>query len=71
METETKTLLEIKKDALIRAMAVAGGNRTKAAEILGVSIRSIRNWILEFGLSEIFPARVGGYFPPRKSVKNG
>lgn len=44
------TLREIERQVLERTLESTGGNRTRAAEILGVSIRTVRNKIRGFGL---------------------
>ena len=44
------TLDEIEKQAIINALARCDGNRTKAAELLGVSRKTILNKIKQFGL---------------------
>ncbi len=41
---------EIEKQHLERTLALAGGNRTHAAEMLGISLRTVRNKIREYGL---------------------
>lgn len=48
----------LKKEAE-KALGQAEGNRTKAAEILGVSVRTVRNWIKKFNLSEKYPFKRG------------
>jgi DNA-binding NtrC family response regulator len=47
------TLRDMEKQLLERTLESTRGNRTRAAEILGVSLRTVRNKIREFGL----PAR--------------
>jgi DNA-binding protein Fis len=32
-----------------------GGNRTKAAAVLGISVRTLRNWINKYGLTRSHP----------------
>jgi DNA-binding NtrC family response regulator len=49
------TLRDMEKQLIERTLEATGGNRTRAAEILGVSLRTVRNKIREFGL------------PPRRS----
>jgi two-component system response regulator AtoC len=44
------TLRDMEKQLLERTLVATGGNRTKAAEMLGVSLRTVRNKIREFGL---------------------
>jgi DNA-binding NtrC family response regulator len=53
--TEGVTLRDMERQLLERTLEATGGNRTRAAEILGVSLRTVRNKIREFGL------------PPRRS----
>lgn len=45
---------QIHKRWLIRCMKKFNGNRTKIANYLGVSIRTVRNWLLDFGLKDKF-----------------
>jgi DNA-binding NtrC family response regulator len=47
---EGVTLRDMEKHLVQRALEATGGNRTRAAEILGVSLRTVRNKIREFGL---------------------
>jgi DNA-binding NtrC family response regulator len=44
------TLREMERQLLESTLAATGGNRTRAAGILGISIRTIRNKIREYGL---------------------
>ena len=48
--TANSTLDEIEKQAVINALAKCNGNRTRAAELLGVSRRTILNKIKQFGM---------------------
>jgi DNA-binding NtrC family response regulator len=50
------SMRELERHLLETTLRVTGGNRTRAAEILGVSLRTIRNKIREYGL------------PPRRYV---
>jgi DNA-binding NtrC family response regulator len=45
-----KTIRELERHLLESALAETCGNRTRAAEMLGVSLRTIRNRIREYGL---------------------
>lgn len=47
------TLSEIEKEAVRQALVATGGNRTRAAEQLGVSRRTLHRKILEFGFDEV------------------
>jgi DNA-binding NtrC family response regulator len=44
------TLQEAEKQLLERTLKATGGNRTRAAEMMGVSLRTVRNKIREYGL---------------------
>jgi len=47
------TLLQLERRLLETTLEATGGNRTRAAELMGVSLRTVRNKIREYGL----PAR--------------
>jgi len=55
MPAQSVTLRDMERQLLEKTLEATGGNRTRAAEILGVSLRTVRNKIREFGL------------PPRRS----
>jgi DNA-binding NtrC family response regulator len=40
---ETLNVAEAEQQLILRALQVTGGNRTKAAELLGISVRTLRN----------------------------
>jgi two-component system response regulator AtoC len=44
------TLREAEKKLLTRTLEATGGNRTRAAAMLGVSLRTVRNKVREYGL---------------------
>jgi len=44
------TVRELERALLEKTLGATGGNRTRAAEMLGVSLRTVRNKIREFGL---------------------
>jgi len=46
------TLADMERHMILQTLHETGGNRTRAAEILGVSVRTIRNKINEYGLRE-------------------
>ena len=45
-----QTLRQVEKQLLERTLEATGGNRTRAAAMLGVSLRTVRNKIREYGL---------------------
>jgi DNA-binding NtrC family response regulator len=51
-EPSPTTLAEMERHMILATLHETGGNRTRAAEILGVSVRTIRNKINEYGLKE-------------------
>jgi len=44
------TLRELERQLVERTLEATGGNRTRAADLLGVSLRTVRNKIREYGL---------------------
>jgi transcriptional regulator with PAS, ATPase and Fis domain len=49
---EVKALHEVEKEHILRALSKTSGNRTKTAELLGISIRTLRNKLNEYQLAE-------------------
>lgn len=47
------TLEALEKQAILRTLKEAGGNRTHAAEMLGISRRTLHRKIAEYGFSEV------------------
>ncbi|RMG03641.1 MAG: sigma-54-dependent Fis family transcriptional regulator [Nitrospirae bacterium] len=45
-----KTIREMEKDLIIKTLQMTGGNRKRAAESLGISVRTLRNKINEYRL---------------------
>jgi DNA-binding NtrC family response regulator len=45
------TMREMEKLLICRTLADTGGNRTHAARSLGISLRTLRNKLNEFGLT--------------------
>lgn len=56
MTTENPTFKEMKKLLVEQALVRCGGNKTHAAKLMGVSLRSMRNYIREFGLVQYISA---------------
>lgn len=50
---ETLTLEEMERRMILNTLDRTGGNRTRAAEVLGVSVRTIRNKLNAYGVAEI------------------
>ncbi len=48
----TGTMKDMERDLIIKTLRETGGNRTKAAQLLGISVRTIRNKIKEFGITD-------------------
>jgi two-component system response regulator FlrC len=46
----TGTMKDMERDLIIKTLRETGGNRTKAAQLLGVSVRTIRNKIKEYNI---------------------
>ena len=44
-----RTMQEIERDAILRALQETGGNRTRAAEILGIGLRTLQRKLREYG----------------------
>jgi two-component system response regulator FlrC len=51
-DTEIKTVAEMEKDLILRTLEKTQDNKTKAAEILGISSRTLRNKLKEYSLDE-------------------
>ena len=50
LPTDVMPLKEMERQMIVRALEKTGGNRTQAAEILGIAVRTLRNKINEYGL---------------------
>jgi DNA-binding protein Fis len=47
------------KQLTIRALTETKGNRVHAAKLMGISLRTVRNWIHKYGLGHKFPRSPG------------
>ena len=43
-----KPLRELEKEAILEALRACEGNRTRAAELLGISVRTLRNKLRQY-----------------------
>jgi DNA-binding NtrC family response regulator len=48
-EASVRTMQEIEKEAILRTLRETEGNRTKAAEILGIGLRTLQRKLKEYG----------------------
>jgi len=46
--TKNKTLKDLEREFILKTLAEQGGNRSKTAEILGISVRTLRNKLKEY-----------------------
>jgi len=50
-DDQITSLEQVEKDHILRAIEICDGNRTQAARQLGISIRTLRNKLHEYGMS--------------------
>jgi DNA-binding NtrC family response regulator len=48
-----RTLADVERDLILETLAHCAGNRTRAAAILGISIRTLRNKLKEYSAAGI------------------
>ena len=48
----TKTLKDIEKELICDTLTRVDGNKTKAAKLLGISVRTLWNKVNEYGMTE-------------------
>jgi two-component system, response regulator FlrC len=54
-----RTLADVERDLIIETLAHCLGNRTRAATVLGISIRTLRNKLKEYARAGIVVPRHG------------
>jgi two-component system response regulator FlrC len=52
VQGDTTTMRDMERQLIARTLEKTGGNRTHAARILGISLRTLRNKLNEFGLQD-------------------
>ncbi|MCE5230756.1 sigma-54 dependent transcriptional regulator [bacterium] len=52
-DSEPETLEEMERRLILRTLERTGGNRTRTADLLGVSVRTIRNKLNQYGLCAV------------------
>jgi DNA-binding NtrC family response regulator len=52
-ESEIISLEEMERRLILKSLRSTGGNRTKASELLGISVRTLRNKLNEYRLQGI------------------
>ncbi len=53
--SEIKPLEEIEREAILKALRLTKGNKTKAAELLGITVRTLRNKLKEYEEKGLLP----------------
>lgn len=53
---EVPTLATVEKEHILQTLKIARGNRTHAAQILGISLRTLRNKIRQYRIEGTFVA---------------
>lgn len=59
-DTDSRNLRDIERRMILSTLAEQNGNRTRAAEVLGISIRTLRNKLKEYTLEGFEVPRGGG-----------
>lgn len=54
-EEQNNTLYEMEKNMILETLNKTDGNKTKASKILGISVRTMRNKLNEYGIKEGLP----------------
>ena len=54
-----RKLDDVERDLIIGTLARCGGNRTWAADILGISVRTLRNKMVQYDAAKDSPPKMG------------
>ncbi len=54
-----RKLDDVERDLILQTLARCGGNRTWASDILGISIRTLRNKLLRYEVGDTIPGKCG------------
>ncbi len=53
------TVDKLIKDHMIKVLTITDGNRTHAAKMLGLNLRTFRNWMYRYQLEKMFKSKYG------------
>ena len=54
-----RKLNDVERDLIMGTLARCGGNRTWAADILGISVRTLRNKMIQYDAAKEIPPKAG------------
>ena len=54
-----RKLDDVERDLIIGTLSRCGGNRTWAADILGISVRTLRNKMIQYDAAKDIPPKAG------------
>ena len=69
-----RSLADVERELILETLVSCGGNRTYASDILGISVRTLRNKLVQYGESGRSPSldsnklQADGFKSPRQCV---